>query len=59
MKIEATAVKMVNDTINKKLTPTIFKLRQIEVFRALSNSNNSKLILTDKIESLEERFINQ
>jgi regulator of protease activity HflC (stomatin/prohibitin superfamily) len=47
MKIEATAVKMANDTINKTLTPTILKLRQIEAFRALSNSNNSKLILTD------------
>jgi regulator of protease activity HflC (stomatin/prohibitin superfamily) len=47
MKIEATAVKMANDTINKTLTPTILKLRQIEAFRALSNSNNSKLIFTD------------
>ena len=47
MKIEATAVKMANDTINKTLTPTILKLRQIEAFHALSNSNNSKLILTD------------
>jgi len=47
MKIEATAIKMANDTINKTLTPTILKLRQIEAFRALSNSNNSKLILTD------------
>jgi regulator of protease activity HflC (stomatin/prohibitin superfamily) len=47
MKIEASAVKMANDTINKTLTPTILKLRQIEAFRALSNSNNSKLILTD------------
>ena len=47
MKIEATAVKMANDTINKTLTPSILKLRQIEAFRALSNSNNSKLIMTD------------
>jgi regulator of protease activity HflC (stomatin/prohibitin superfamily) len=47
MKIEASAVKMANDTINKTLTPTILKLRQIEAFRALSNSNNSKLIFTD------------
>jgi len=47
MKIEATAVKMANDTINKTLTPTILKLRQIEAFRSLSNSNNSKLIITD------------
>jgi regulator of protease activity HflC (stomatin/prohibitin superfamily) len=47
MKIEATATKMANDTINKTLTPSILKLRQIEAFRSLSNSNNSKLILTD------------
>lgn len=47
MKIEATAMKMANDTINKTLTPSILKLRQIEAFRSLSNSNNSKLILTD------------
>jgi regulator of protease activity HflC (stomatin/prohibitin superfamily) len=47
MKIEATAIKMANDTINKTLTPSILKLRQIEAFRALSNSNNSKLIMTD------------
>ncbi len=47
MKIEADATRRANDTINKTLTPTILKLRQIEAFRALSNSNNSKLILTD------------
>ncbi len=47
MKIEATAIKMANDTINKTLTPSILKLRQIEAFRSLSNSNNSKLIMTD------------
>jgi len=47
MGIEAIATRRANDTINKTLTPTILKLRQIEAFRALSNSNNSKLILTD------------
>jgi regulator of protease activity HflC (stomatin/prohibitin superfamily) len=47
MGIEAIATRLANDTINKTLTPTILKLRQIEAFRALSNSNNSKLIITD------------
>ena len=47
MGIEAIATRRANDTINITLTPTILKLRQIEAFRALSNSNNSKLIITD------------
>ena len=47
MGIEAIATRRANDTINKTLTPTILKLRQIEAFRALSNINNSKLIITD------------
>jgi len=47
MKIEADAIKMANDTINKTLTAPILKLRQIEAFKSLSNSSNSKLIITD------------
>jgi regulator of protease activity HflC (stomatin/prohibitin superfamily) len=47
MSIEAIATKNANDTINRTLTPVILKLRQIEAFRALSNSNNSKLLITD------------
>jgi len=47
MKIEAAATKMANDTITKTLTPEILRLRQIEAFRSLSNSNNTKLIMTD------------
>ncbi|MFN5641702.1 MAG: SPFH domain-containing protein [Sphingobacteriales bacterium] len=47
MKIEADATRRANDTINKTLTPAVLKLRQIEAFRHLSNSNNSKLIITD------------
>lgn len=47
MRIEADATRRANDTINKTLTPAILKLRQIEAFRLLSNSNNSKLIITD------------
>ncbi len=47
MRIEADATRRANDTINKTLSPSILKLRQIEAFRSLSNSNNSKLIITD------------
>jgi regulator of protease activity HflC (stomatin/prohibitin superfamily) len=47
MGIEAIATRRANDTINKTLSPSILKLRQIEAFRALSGSNNSKLVVTD------------
>jgi regulator of protease activity HflC (stomatin/prohibitin superfamily) len=47
MRVEADATRRANDTINRTLTPSILKLRQIEAFRSLSNSNNSKLIITD------------
>jgi len=47
MEIEAVATRRANDTINRTLSPSILKLRQIEAFRSLSNSNNSKLVVTD------------
>lgn len=47
IKIEADAMRRANDTINKTLTPAILKFKQIEAFRQLSISNNSKLIITD------------
>lgn len=47
MKIEAEATRIANDAVNKTLSPAVLKLRQIEAFRALSNSNNSKLVITD------------
>jgi regulator of protease activity HflC (stomatin/prohibitin superfamily) len=47
MAIEAVATRRANDTINRTLSPSILKLRQIEAFRSLSNSNNSKLVITD------------
>ena len=47
MRIEADAIKRANDTINKTLTPATLKLLQIEAFCAISNSNNSKLLITD------------
>ncbi len=59
MTTEALAIRRANDTINKTLTPTILKLRQIEAFKFLSNSNNSKLIITDgktPFLSLPEKF---
>ena len=59
MTTEALAIRRANDTINKTLTPTILKLRQIEAFKYLSNSNNSKLIITDgktPFLSLPEKF---
>jgi prohibitin 1 len=45
--IEAHATWKANDTINRTLTPMILKYKQIEAFKFLSNSNNSKLIITD------------
>jgi regulator of protease activity HflC (stomatin/prohibitin superfamily) len=59
MSIEAIATRLANDTINRTLTPAILKLRQIEAFRSLSNSNNSKLVVTDgktPFLSLPEKF---
>jgi regulator of protease activity HflC (stomatin/prohibitin superfamily) len=47
MKIEAEATRIANDAVNKTLTPSVLKMRQIEAFRALSNSANSKLVITD------------
>ena len=47
MKVEAEATRIANDAVNKTLSPAVLKLRQIEAFRALSNSNNSKLVITD------------
>lgn len=45
--IEADATQKANTMVEKTLTPSILKLRQIEAFRILGNSNNSKLLITD------------
>jgi prohibitin 1 len=47
IKIEADATRRANDTINRSLSPAVLKFKQIEAFRQLSQSNNSKLIITD------------
>jgi prohibitin 1 len=46
-KMEADAQAHANDVMSKTLTPAILKFRQIDAFRLLSNSSNSKVILTD------------
>ncbi len=46
-KIEADANAKANEMISKSLTPEVLKNNQIEAFKSLSNSNNSKVIITD------------
>jgi prohibitin 1 len=46
-RIEANAQQKANDSLNKSLTPAILKLKQIEAFKSIGNSNNSKLVITD------------
>lgn len=46
-KIEAEAKAKANEMISKSLTPEVLKNYQIEAFKSLSNSNNSKVIITD------------
>lgn len=46
-KIEADAKAKANEMISKSLTPEVLKNNQIEAFKSLSNSNNSKVIITD------------
>ena len=45
--IEAEGIKQANDLMNASLTPTILKYKSIEAFMNLSESNNSKIIITD------------
>lgn len=47
MKVEAEAQNKANEMLLKSLTPQILRFRSIEAFKALSGSNNSKLIFTD------------
>ncbi len=47
IKIEADARAKGNDMLSRSLTPDILKNNQIEAFRALSQSQNSKVIITD------------
>lgn len=47
MKIEADAQMKANELLSKSLTPQVLRAKQIEAFRSLSGSNNSKIIITD------------
>ena len=47
IKIEADANAKANDMLNQSLTPTILKFKQIDAFRSLSTSPNTKTIITD------------
>ncbi len=47
IKIEAEARAKGNELLSKSLTPDILKNNQIEAFKSLSNSSNSKVIITD------------
>lgn len=47
MKTEAEAIMKANEQINKNLTPAVLKFKQIEAFKHLSGSNNTKVIITD------------
>ncbi len=44
---EAEGIKQANELMNASLTPTILKYKSIEAFMSLSESNNSKVIITD------------
>ncbi len=47
IKIEADANAKANDMLDKSLTPTILKFKQIDAFKSLSTSPNTKTIITD------------
>jgi prohibitin 1 len=45
--IEANAIKQAQDIINGSLTPRLLEYNHIEMLKSLSNSPNSKVIITD------------
>ena len=47
IEIEAEGVKRANELITVSLTPNVLKFKQIEAFQMLSNSPNTKTIVTD------------
>lgn len=47
LKIEAEAQMKANEMLNKSLTPQVLKAKQIEAFKNLSTSSNTKIIITD------------
>jgi prohibitin 1 len=46
-RIRAEGTAQANQMINQSVTPTVLKYRQIEAFRLLSGSQNTKVIITD------------
>ncbi|MFM7300483.1 MAG: hypothetical protein ACKO1R_05015, partial [Crocinitomicaceae bacterium] len=47
IEIEPKANKAANDLLNSSITPNILKMNQIQAFIKLSNSPNTKTIITD------------
>ena len=47
MQIEANAIRNYQNTINPSLTDKLLKYKSIEVTKALMNSPNAKIIITD------------
>ncbi|UYZ62774.1 prohibitin family protein [Hymenobacter weizhouensis] len=47
MRIEAEAVRLTNQLINRDLTPAVLKYKSIEAFRELSKSQNAKTIISN------------
>jgi regulator of protease activity HflC (stomatin/prohibitin superfamily) len=47
MKTEAEAQSKANEMLMKNLTPSVLRFRSIEAFKAVSGSNNSKIVITD------------
>ncbi|MFN4082137.1 MAG: SPFH domain-containing protein [Bacteroidia bacterium] len=47
LKTEAAAQAKANEMLNNSLTPQLIKLKQIDAFRELSKSSNTKTIITD------------
>lgn len=47
LKTEAEAQMKANQMLNSSLTPQVLKAKQIEAFKSLSGSNNTKVIITD------------
>jgi len=47
MRVEAEAVRLTNQLINRDLTPAVLKYKSIEAFRELAKSQNAKTIISN------------
>jgi prohibitin 1 len=54
--IEATAAKKTQDLANSTITPMLIKYKSIDIMKALANSPNEKIIITDGKPPLSMRF---